>query len=100
MENEVMSRNSDARTGLNGKKFLVMRTMARLHECDEEDLHRSIESTELEIRDLLREMISKDEVEDSPSKVSAGRRRTTFTLTSNGWSWYTSALGSVYELPE
>ena len=100
MENAEMSRPKEAQTGLNGQKFLVMRTLARLHECDEDDLLRSIDSTKLEIHDLLREMVSNDEVKDSPAKVSEGKRRTTFGLTLNGWWWYTNALGSVYELPD
>jgi hypothetical protein len=100
MENVAMSRPGDAPIGLSGKKFLVMRTLARLHECDEEELLRSIESTELEIHDVLRDMISKDEVEASPARVAKGKRRTTFALTLNGWVEYMNALGAVYELPE
>jgi hypothetical protein len=100
MENVVMSRPREEPIGLSAKKFLVMRTLARLHECDEEELLRSIESTELEIHDVLMDMISKDEVEASPARMSSGKRRTTFALTLNGWGEYMNALGSVYELPE
>jgi len=100
MENVVMSRPREEPIGLTGKRFLVMRTLARLHECDEEELLHSIDSTELEIHGVLRDMVSKDEVEASPARVSRGKRRTTFALTYNGWGEYMNALGSVYELPE
>jgi len=100
MENVVVSGPREEHLGQDSKKFLVMRTLARLHECDEEEVLRSIDSTELEIHDVLRDMISKDEVEASPARMSSGKRRTTFALTSNGWGQYLNALGSVYELPE
>jgi hypothetical protein len=100
MENVVVSRTREEPFGLSATKFLVMRTMARLHECDEEELLRSIDSTELEIHDVLRGMISKDEAEASQARMSKGKRRTTFALTLNGWSEYMNALGTVYELPE
>ncbi len=99
MENVVLSRTREEPIGQTGKKFLVMRTLARLHECDEEELLHRIDSTELEIHDVLSDMISKDEVEASPAKVSIGKRRT-FALTFIGWGEYIYALGSVYELPE
>ena len=95
-----MSRPREESIGVGAKKFLVMRTLARLHECDGEALLRNIDSTDLEIHDLLREMISNDEVEASPSQESSGKRKVTFALTLNGWGEYMRALGSVYELPE
>ncbi len=100
MENVVVSRPREGPTGLSAKKFLVMRTLARLHECDEEELLRSIDSTELEIHDVLRDMISRDEAEASAARMPRGKRRTTFALTLNGWGEYMNALGSVYEIPE
>jgi hypothetical protein len=100
MENVVTSRPKGEQIGIGAKKFLVMRTLARLHECDEEALLLSIDSSELEIHDILRDMISNDEVENSPAVVSGGKRKTTFALTLNGWGEYMNALGSVYELPE
>jgi hypothetical protein len=98
MENVVMSRPREASVG--AKKFLVMRTLARLHACDSQELLRSIDSTELEIHDTLRDMISMDEVKASHANISRGKRKATYTLTLNGWGEYMNALGSVYELPE
>jgi hypothetical protein len=100
MENVIVSTPREEHLGQDSKKFLAMRTLARLHECDEEEVLRSIDSTEFEIHDILRDMISKDEVEASPARVSRGKRKTTFALTLNGWAEYMNALGSVYELPE
>jgi hypothetical protein len=100
MENVIISRPREESIGVGAKKFLVMRTLARLHECDREALLRNIDSTDLEIHDVLREMISNDEVEQSPSQESGGKRKATFALTLNGWGEYMTALGSVYELPE
>jgi hypothetical protein len=100
MENVVMSRPKGEQTDIGVKKFLVMRTLARLHGCDEEALLLGIDSSEVEIHDILRDMISKDEIESSPAMVSRGKRKTTFALTLNGWGEYLNALGSVYELPE
>ena len=95
-----MSRPREESIGVGAKKFLVMRTLARLHECDREALLRNMDSTDLEIHDVLREMISNDEVEASPSQESGGKLKATFALTLNGWGEYIAALGSVYELPE
>jgi hypothetical protein len=100
MENVAVSRPREEPSGLGASRFLIMRTLARLHECDDEALLRSIDSTELEIQGVLRDMIAMDEVEASPARMSGGRRRTTFALTSNGWDEYLNALASVYELPE
>ena len=63
MENVIVSRPREEHLGEDSKKFLVMRTLARLHECDEEEILRGIDSTEFEIHGILRDMISKDEVE-------------------------------------
>jgi hypothetical protein len=100
MENVVVSRRKEQSIGPDAKKFLIMRTLARLHECDEEALLLSIDSTEAEIHQIMGDMVSKDEVEASPPWISKGKRRTTFALTLNGWGGYLNALGSVYELPE
>ena len=100
MENIVVSRRKEQEIGTEAKRFLVMRTLARLHECDEEALLLSIDSTEAEIHQIMRDMVSKDEVEASPPRIFNGKRRTTFALTLNGWGEYLNALGSVYELPE
>jgi len=100
MENVVMSRPKDGLIGFDAKKFLIMRTLARSHECDQEALLRSIDSSELEIQDILEDMISKHEVEVSPHLKSRGSRKGTFALTLNGWGEYTKAISSIYELPE
>jgi hypothetical protein len=100
MENVIMSRPREELIGFDAKKFLIMRTLARFHECDEEALLRSIDSTGLEIHDILKEMISEHEVEVSPPQKSRGKRKATFALTLNGWGEYMKALGSIYELPE
>ncbi|SRR6266550_1927605 len=100
MENVIVTRPREEQLGQDSKRFLVMRTLARLHECDEEEVLGSIDSTELEIHDILRDMVSKDEVEASPAQMSRGKGKTTFALTLNGWGEYMHALGSVYELPE
>jgi hypothetical protein len=100
MENLVVGRPREESNGVDDRKFLIMRTLARLHECDQEALLRSIDSSVLEIHDVLRDMISRNEVETSPPQRSEGKRRATFTLTLNGWGEYMKALGSVYELPE
>ena len=95
-----MSRPREELIGSDAKKFLIMRTLARFHECDEETLLRSIDSTELEIHDILKDMISKNEVEASPPQKSRGKGKATFALTLNGWGGYTTAISSIYELPE
>ena len=95
-----MSRPREESIGSDAKKFLVMRTLARLHECDEQALLHGIDATEPELQDLITEMISNNEVEASPAGTSRGKLRMTFALTLKGWSEYMNALGSVYELPE
>ncbi len=100
MENLVLSRPKEESNGREAHRFLVMRALARLHECDEEALIDSIDATDLSIRGVLREMVSKDEVEVSPARPSMGKREATFALTLNGWREYMKALGSMYELPE
>jgi hypothetical protein len=77
-----------------------MRTLARLHECDEESILHNTDATESQVRQVLREMVEKDEVEANPRSRSSSTHRTTFTLTLNGWGEYMQALGSIYELPE
>jgi glutamate-1-semialdehyde aminotransferase len=100
MENIVVSRQREELGSLSGEKFLVMRTLARLHECDEEAIQHNVDATSQEIHDVLRDMISKGEIEANPAQRSKGIRKVTFTLTLNGWAEYMQALGSIYELPE
>ncbi len=100
MENIVVSRQREETGSLGAEKFLVMRTLARLHECDEETIVRKIDATQHQVHEILRDMVSKNEVEASPAQRSRGVRKATFTLTLNGWGEYMQALGSIYELPE
>ena len=53
-----------------------------------------------EIHDILRDMVSKEEVEVTPAQRAKGIRSTRFTLSLKGWAEYLQALGSIYELPE
>ena len=95
-----MSRPREELIGSSAKKFLIMRTLARFPECDEETLLRNIDSTELEIHGILKDMISENEVEASRPQKSRGKRKATFALTLNGWGEYTKAISTIYELPE
>ncbi len=100
MENISVSRRTGEVGNLGAEKFLVMRTLARLHECDQEAILRNIDATEHEVHEILRDMVSRNEVEANPAQRARGARRTAFSLTLNGWAEYMQALGSIYELPE
>jgi DNA-binding MarR family transcriptional regulator len=100
MENLVMSGGVEESETFDAKKLPIMRTLARLHECDVEALHGAIDASELDVHDVLREMVSKDEVEASPRPLSGGRRGERFALTPKGWAEYMKVLGTIYELPE
>ena len=100
MENTVMSRQMEHSDVLEAKKFPIMRTLARFHECDVETLYSRVDATELDVHDILREMVSKDEVVSSAEHTSGGRLKERFTLTLKGWGEYMNILGSIYELPE
>jgi hypothetical protein len=95
MENTVMSRPREEAEVLDARKLPIMRTLARLHECDAETLFSTVDASEPDVHDALGEMLSNREVEASPG--SRGKR---FTLTLKGWAEYMGVLGSIYELPE
>ena len=82
--------------GLDAKKVPIMRTLARYHGCDVETLYSRVDASELDVHDILREMVSRREVEPS----SGERHNERFTLTLKGWGEYMRVLGSIYELPE
>ncbi len=100
MENLVMRGHEEEDDGLDAKKFPIMRTLARFHECDAETLYSRVDASELDVHDILVEMVSKNEVESSPRTQSESRRTEKFTLTLKGWGEYMKVLGSIYELPE
>ena len=100
MEKAMMQRGTEEPGVLDAKKFPVMRTLARYHECDVETLYSRIDASELDVRDILREMVSEKEVEALPRPLSGGKRGERFTLTLKGWGEYIKVLGSIYELPE
>lgn len=91
-----MSSRSDTEH-LTARKLPIMRTLARLHECDVQTLFGSVDATELDVHDILTDMVSKNEVE--ASRRSRGKDES-FTLTLKGWGEYLKALSSIYELPE
>jgi hypothetical protein len=95
MENIVMRREVEEPDSL-AKKLPIMRTLARLHECDVETLYSRVDASELDVHDILTEMLSEKEVEAS----SGTARSETFALTLKGWAEYMNVLGSIYELPE
>jgi len=99
MENVVMSRPREEEDGIDARKFLIMRALARFHECDVDTLFSRVDASELDVHDILKEMVSKNEVE-SPAQTPGGARSETFTLTLKGWAEYMKVLGSIYELPE
>jgi len=99
MENAVMSRQKEESDALDAK-LPIMRTLARFHECDVETLFSKVDASELDIHDILRDMVSRNEVEASSKQPSGGRHKERFTLTLKGWGEYMSVLGSIYELPE
>ena len=94
MEHLVMSRLMAESDVLDARKLPVMRTLARFHECDLETLFGTVDASELEVREVLMEMVSRNEVE-----ATAGRGER-FALTREGWGEYMNALGSIYELSE
>jgi len=100
MENVVMSREIEEAGVFDAKKFPIMRTLARFHECDAETLCSRVDASELDVHDILREMVSKNEVDASPKPSSGGRHNERFTLTLKGWGEYMKVLGSIYELTE
>jgi|GEM_PF-3846611 len=100
MENIVVSRGTEESGVFDARKFPIMRTLARLHECDVETLYSRIDASELDVQEILREMVSKKEVEASPRPLVGGKRSERFTLTLKGWGEYMRVLGSIYELSE
>ena len=100
MENIVVRRQTDEQGCTGAERFLVMRTLARLHQCDEEAILQSVDATEHQVHEILRDMVTRSEVEANPGQRSRGSRKTTFALTLGGWGEYMKALGSIYELPE
>jgi hypothetical protein len=100
VENVVMNRPKEESGVLDTKKFPIMRTLARFHECDVETLYSRVDASELDVHDILREMVARKEVEASPRQSSGDRRNERFTLTLKGWGEYMQVLGSIYELPE
>jgi hypothetical protein len=98
MENLVLTMRDESQF-IDARKLPIMRTLARLHECDVETLVSKVEASELDVHDILSEMVSKNEVEASgEGKVS--KRDERFTLTLKGWGEYLKVLSSIYELPE
>ena len=83
-----------------GTKFHVMRTLARLHECDEETLLDCVDASELQVKEILEEMMAKKEVDVKLGEGSRTRSHRSFALTLNGWGEYLNVLGSMYEFPE
>jgi len=100
MEKVVMRGAAEESGVFDAKKLPVMRTLARLHECDVETLYSRIDASELDVHDVLKEMVSKKEVEASQRPLSGGKRSERFTLTLKGWGEYMRVLGSIYELSE
>jgi len=99
MENLVMRREVEE-PGSSAKKLPVMRTLARLHQCDVETLYSSVDASELDVHDILSEMLYEKEVEASPEQATGGAASERFSLTLKGWGEYLKVLGSIYELPE
>jgi hypothetical protein len=100
MENVVLTGPREESNELDTQKFLVMRALARLHDCEEETLFSTVDASESDVHEILIELISEKEVDASPSLPSKGRNNETFTLTLKGWGEYMETLGSIYELPE
>jgi hypothetical protein len=92
--------HSDDGEEFSGRKFHVMRTLARLHECDEETLLDCLDASEQQVKDILEDMSSKNEVEVRLGPGSRTRSHRSYALTLNGWGEYLTALGSMYELTE
>lgn len=95
MEKVVVSRQRNETDSLDAKRLPVMRTLAKVHECDEETLYSLIDASELDVHDILRELVSTRDVETTPG--SSDER---FSLSLKGWAEYLNILGSIYELPE
>ena len=100
MENAAFSTSREEEEGLDARRVPIMKTLARFHECDAETLYSRVDATELDVHDILREMVSRNEVEASPTQHPGGRRNERFTLTLKGWGEYMQALGSIYEIRE
>jgi len=98
MENVVVRRETEEPNVIDARKFPVMRTLARLHECDGETLCGGIDASETDVHDILTEMVSKEEVEASLRQLSGGKRSERFALTVKGWGEYMRILSSIYEL--
>lgn len=96
MENLIMQGQNDG-AAADSRKLPIMKTLARLHECDAETLYSRVDASELDVHDILSEMLSKKEVAASSG---GGRDDEKFALTLKGWGEYMSVLGSLYELPE
>lgn len=99
MENLVVRREVEEH-GSMAKKLPIMKTLARLHECDVETLYSSVDASELDVHDILGEMVSEEEVEASPGQATGASPGERFSLTLKGWGEYLKVLGSIYELPE
>jgi hypothetical protein len=98
MENIVLGRRNEETGEHEAWRLPIMRTLARLHECDVETLFSNLDASEPELHGVLREMVSRDEV--APTRDSSGGREERFTLTAKGWGEYLRALSSIYELSE
>ena len=94
-----MRRQEGTSEDLDSRKFPIMRTLAKLHDCDAQTIYDSVDASELDIHELLSDMVSKQGVEASLKK-QVGRRDERFSLTLKGWVEYLRALGALYELPE
>ncbi len=77
-----------------------MRALARLHECDEETLFDCVDASEHQVREVLEDMTSKNEVEARVDEGSRTRSSRLLALTLDGWGEYLGVLGSMYELPD
>lgn len=94
MESVFMTEGTESRTGVDARKFSVMRRLATLHECTAGALCSGIDASEAEIHWILDEMLSNAEVQ------ACAWAREKFALTRKGRDEYMSALASIYELPE
>lgn len=99
MENVETGRPGEESVVLDSRRLPVMRTLARLHECDFNALCSAVDASELDVRDILRGMASRNEVEASRHQPG-GLGGEVFTLTLRGWAEYMQLLGSIYELAE
>ncbi len=93
MENAVLSKQREEPESPDARKLPIMRALAKYHGCDVQRLLESVEASEFDVHAILREMLSKKEVE-----AIRGDRSETFSLTLKGWAEYINVLGSIYEL--